>query len=114
MESEKLKRIAAIEKELEELKWEIEKDVKDPEKTFLSMLDGLTVRIAKDKYPDSIFYFRGDECWFEQDFENGYFWCQYDKVWLVFETDHGLNYNEIRDFVKTMLEKHFKCSVLTP
>ena len=111
MQTNKLKRVAAIEKELEELKKEMTKDEKDPEKTFLSMLDGLTVRI---KDPDSIFYFEGDDWIFEQDFKNGYFWCQYDKVWSVFETDHGLNYNEIRDFVKTMLEKYFKCSVLTP
>jgi hypothetical protein len=53
-------------------------------------------------------------CLFEQDYENGYFYCNHKEIWLFFEENSNYNYVEIRNLIKGWLEEASKLEVLTP
>jgi hypothetical protein len=50
------------------------------EEFFLEVLKN-TEQIKNEKYPDSIFFVKGDYVFFEQDNKTMYFWCSYVSVW---------------------------------
>jgi len=83
-----------------------------PEERFLDLIDGMTVKIDKDKYPDSIFFFKGDKCYLE--LEKSRLWVTYDEVWQVFEVEYGMAYGEIQAFIRDQVEQHFKMREVTP
>jgi hypothetical protein len=83
-----------------------------PEELFLSMWEGCTVKIDKEKYPDSIFFFKGDQWMFE--IENSILWCRYDKVWGRLSDINGLDYKDTQSFIRNLMEKHFKMKGVTP
>lgn len=100
------------EKELIEI---INKPEITKEQRFFDLQNNLVRKIDKEKYPESVFYFTKDgDFMFEQDFKNGIFWCDYMMVWLVFESEYGMRYKQIQEFIKRMMEEHFKCNGLTP
>jgi hypothetical protein len=74
-----------------------------PEQRFLELIDGMTVKIDKDKYPDSTFFFKGDKCYLE--LENSTLWGRYAEIWQVFEVEFHMNYQ---------VEKHFRMRGATP
>lgn len=82
--------------------------VKDKEYYFKELLNYLTIKEDKIKYPDYIFYFKDDRCYFEYNTKNNYFYVNYDKVWKVFETKYHMNYNDTQSFIKKLVEDHFK------
>ena len=88
------------------------------EDLFLFLMEGTVSKIDEKEYPDYIFLFKGDKILFDfykiQDEKNGHFWCSYQHYWSVFENEYGLNYTEVQEFTKDMVEKHFKMKVLTP
>ena len=51
---------------------------------------------------------------FEQDYKNGWFWCDQDEIWSFFENNYSANYTDIQSFIKSLLEEHNKLSVFTP
>ena len=83
-----------------------------PEARFLELIDGMTVKIDKDKYPNSIFFFKGDKCYFE--LGNSRLWVRYVEMWEVFEVEFGMKYDEIQSFIKDQMEKHFRMRGVTP
>ena len=83
-----------------------------PEERFLELIDGMTVKIDKDKYPDSIFFFKGDKCYLE--LENSRLWVRYAEIWQVFEVEFGMSYDEVQSFIKSQVEQHFKMRGVTP
>lgn len=86
--------------------------IKSPEAIFLEIIDGLTIRVDKDKYPDSIFLFKGDEWVFE--IEKSTVWCRQDKAWnRISESIQG-DYSATQAFLKIPLEQHFKMKDVTP
>src|SRR5690606_14997394 len=109
-QEEKQKRIAALEAEIAELK--------KPEKTaaqrFWELVSGTEIKFDFDKYPNTIFGFRGDNCVWELDFKNNYLWLSYSSVWSVLEREYSLTYYEIKSLVKNVVEDHFKCRGVTP
>lgn len=72
--------------------------------------------IVSEEYPDTLFFKQNNEILFEFDYnsENKYFWVDYSKIWVVFETKFGLNYNEIQAFIKYQVEKGIKIGDITP
>lgn len=88
-------------------KWPIKK-----EDLFFEMIQDLEVKIDNDRYPNSTFLFRDNKVWFE--IRHEYFHCNYHLVWKVFEEEYGLNYNEIKSFIKSNVEKYFKYDELMP
>jgi hypothetical protein len=83
-----------------------------PEQRFLELIDGMTVKIDKDKYPDWTFFLKGDTCYLE--LENSTLWVAYFEIWQVFEVEFGMNYHEIQPFIKDQMEQHFKMRGVTP
>ena len=51
---------------------------------------------------------------FEQDYKSKEFWISYNKIWSVFQSKYGLNYNQIRDIISGWLKEDSKLSALTP
>ena len=71
-------------------------------------------RMVHPEYPNLTLWYKGDDWYFEQDEENGYLWCQYDRVWSVFETNYSPKYAEIQVIIKDLMERHYKLRGLTP
>lgn len=82
-------------------------------KVFLDLMEGMERKIHPDN-PHLTLWYKGDDWYFEQDEENGYLWCQHDRVWEVFETHYSPNYTEIEVIIKYLMEKHYKLKGLTP
>ena len=84
-----------------------------PEDFFLDVIDGIKIK-EQDKFPRSVFWEKNGEILFEQDLEANHLWVDYDKIWKVFETIFGLNYQEIKDLLKGMVEEYPNWKGLTP
>ena len=76
----------------------------------MELIDDLEIKVDEEKYPYSIFFFKEDKLLFEQDSRSDVFWCNYDKIWSVFEKEYHMKYEEIQSFIKDMMEKHLKMS----
>lgn len=100
--------------EAEKLKSIINGPDKTKEERFYELIQGLSPRWDKGKYPESIFYFKENKFWLEYIEKCDYVWIRYYGFWDVFEKDYGLNHQETRDFLKEMVESHFKWKVITP
>jgi hypothetical protein len=85
-----------------------------PEERFMQLVDGLEILPKKEKWPDSLFFAKNGEIWFEWDQKNNYLWCRYDTVWRVFETEFGLNYDEIQSIIKEQVEQAYGLKGVTP
>lgn len=85
-----------------------------PEERFWQLCNGLEIKIDLEKYPNTIFFFKGEDLWFEYEAETGYLWCRYLYVWSVFEKEYGMNYSKIKSLIKKQVENHFKCKEVTP
>ena len=86
--------------------------VETKESVFAKMVANLERKEDRTKYPDSVFWLNKDgQFMFQHDEKNGYFWCSYARVWSVFESKFGMNYDEIKAFTKGVV--HFKCKGVT-
>lgn len=79
---------------------------------LLELINGCEIKIDKEKYPDSVFFFKNGEYYFE--IEKQYLWCRYNYVWGVFISEFKMSYADIQSLIKTTVEEHFKCKGLTP
>ena len=82
------------------------------EQRFLELIDGMTIKIDKDKYPGLTFFFKGDTCYLE--IQKSILWVRYAEIWQVFEVEFGMKYDEIQSFIKDQMEQHFKMRGATP
>ncbi len=85
-----------------------------PERRFKELCQNLTMKIDENRFPNFIFWFRGDEVIFDYDKESGYSYSSYMLVWSAFESEFGLNYNQISKLIKGGVEEHFKLKDVTP
>jgi hypothetical protein len=110
-------KIQELENKIEELKKECQQESQkeEMEEWFKSLLNGLEI-VIYDNNPNSVYYKKNSEVFFElyQDSEKKYFYCDYYLVWNIFEVKYKLNYDEIRAFIKSMIEQHLKLSEVTP
>lgn len=90
---------------------------KSKEERFLELIQGIDISrpiVDFEQYPSSMFWVDKDGNYIaEYDFKDSRFWFSDNRIWSVFESEFGLNYNEIQDFTKTMVEKHFKIKGVT-
>ena len=84
------------------------------ENLFLEFAVDLKIKIDQKKYPNCVFLFKNDECYFYFNLKNRRFYVEYDKIWSIFQSKFQLNYNDIQPFMKYMLERHFKLMDFTP
>src|SRR5690606_25313552 len=107
---ERQKRIAALEAEIAELK----KAEKTAAQRFRELVSATEVKFDFDKYPNTIFGFRGDNYVWEFDFKNYYLWLRYEELWAVLAEEFGLAYDGVQSLVKNEVESHFNCKEITP
>lgn len=106
------------------------------EEAFLEIISGLETKIDFDKYEKSIFFFKEGKYFFEIQFtdefsfknfivhlrfgqnenepeicelngNNSLFWRSYDRTWGVFYDEFDMNYQNLRCFIKDMIEENF-------
>lgn len=65
------------------------------------------------KYPNK-YYKYNDVLLFDYNIKNGYFWCHYNRFWLVLESKFDMKYEQIQSLVKYMVEEHLICKDVTP
>lgn len=111
----KQQRIENIEKELAQLKLELQEET--PEEFFNSIFNkDLTRKVDLEKFPNSQFYFDGDTFLLEIEKrgETLYAWFNYGKIWNPISTKNKWNYDQTQAFLKVRIEEHFKLSGVTP
>lgn len=74
---------------------------------------GDLIPIETEKYPDSIFYRKGDEVIFEYDKENRKVYINYGEIWSFLESMFSMEYKQIRDLTKEWVEESYKLRVTT-
>ena len=84
-----------------------------PEQRLLQLFEGCVIHFD-EQYPESVFFMKDGEIYFELDAKNNYIWCRYNYVWQLFETEFDLNSNQIRDLIKGQVEQRFKMRGVTP
>lgn len=81
---------------------------------FDQLFLALQVKIDKDKYPNSIFFFNDDTIYMELDIKSRNLWCSYRYIWSIFEKEFSMEYNDIQLFIKSRVEEHFNSGPVTP
>ena len=92
-----------------------EQEMKEFLKPFLTNL----LITHHDDGTNSVFFEQNGETLFElyQDSKNKetrYFYVHYYKIWSVFESKFGLNYDETQSFIKSVVEDTLKIGSVTP
>jgi hypothetical protein len=64
-----------------------------------------------DKYNEqgighTIIFHKGEDFYMEQDFKNGWLWCDYDRIWSFFLIKKGMRRPETQNFIQSMVEEH--------
>ena len=93
-------------------KFGYEKGFDTPEEFFLNVIDGIKVK-EQSKYPESFFWEKNGRIIFEQDFKNNILYVDYKSIWVIFEKIYGLQYLEIKLFIKNMVEEYLNWNGLT-
>lgn len=88
--------------------------VSKEERFWQLMLQTNSIKIDKEKYPNSTFGFVDDKCLWEYDSKNRYLWIDYYRVWSILRTEYQLNDNDIQRLIKTLVEEYFNCKGVTP
>jgi|SRR5690606_1056346 len=84
-----------------------------PEHEFFTAMDGVTVKEDRNKYPSSVFLFKGDRLVMGVEELKG-IWCSYELLWSKIEPHFNHSYDDTQHFIKRMVEKHFKLKDVTP
>lgn len=110
-----IERLDALEAEAKKLREIINTPGITPEQRFWELiLQTDSIKIDKEKYPDSTFGFIGEKFLWEYDSKSRILWLSYNMVWGVLEAEFELGYNEVQALVKKGVEEHFKCKGVTP
>src|SRR5690606_2957002 len=83
------------------------------EHVFFSAIKDSTVKEDRDKFPESIFLFSGNYLIMEIR-KLKQIWCSYSLLWSKIEPHFGGVYPDIQQFIKSMVEEHFKLKDVTP
>lgn len=110
-----LKKIESLEKEIKDLKDNIDGKSKEQEMSnfLFSMLNGTIMKFTGEK--EITYYRASDNEWlFQQDSQNGYLWVRDFLILPVFVKKFNLNHQEIIDFIEGWIEINTKWQKLTP
>jgi len=61
-----------------------------------------------------IYYNKDNEWIFYQDVKKEKFWCEYNRYWSLFGIKLQLNYNEIKEITKLLVEENLKREIGKP
>jgi len=65
------------------------------------------------KYPDFIFYRKGDKIIFDYNKKNGEVYVDYTEIWSFFESYFGMNHQKIQALTKAWVEERYNLRVTT-
>jgi len=88
-------------------------EVLDKEEFFLSLIDGIKI-LHQRKYPTEIFWEKDGEILFEQIENKKLLLVNKKIIWNMFELLYDMNYIEIMNFIKDMIEKYLNWIGLIP
>ena len=74
-----------------------------PEEFIINLIDSC----EKEPFEKGYLYKKGDEWYFYQDDKNKRFYFAYYNVRMVLESKFGLNYQEQKDLIGGVLERHY-------
>ena len=72
------------------------------------------IEYKDERYPNSIFYYKNDEIYFELDKKNNILWCDYNLVWCIFPNQKTLEYGETQRVIKDMVDRYTNWGSVTP
>jgi len=78
----------------------------------MSIFEGLHIKLDLKRYPNSIFFFKGERLWMEYDRRYKKLWCRGEFL-EVLERKNKLDYLEVQAFIKGQVEQHFKLKGIT-
>jgi hypothetical protein len=81
-----------------------------PEDFFLDVIDDMKVK----EQTDSVIWEKNGEIFFEQDLEIMYLRVNYDTIWKIFDKVFSIEYIDIQQFIKDMVEEHLNWKGFTP
>jgi hypothetical protein len=119
MENELEIRIKNAKRELESAEAELKKLQEKPDKNkdmsdfLFSMLKETKAVITGEK-EITHYDLKTNEWLVQEDYKNGKLWVRYSLIWSVFESKFGLNHDQIRDFIKVLVETNLGWKGLTP
>ena len=79
-----------------------------------SLWKDLEISVVDNYNEQGIILHKGKDFYMEQDFKNGWFECNHDRVWSFFRSIKGMEYTETQDFIQRAVEEHLKCKTSTP
>lgn len=81
---------------------------------FEDLLASLEIKVDKEKYPDSIFFFLEDKWYMELDQRIGDLWCSYELMWSFIEKKIKYPTWEVQRFIKNIVDNYFKNLKVNP
>lgn len=81
---------------------------------FKSLLFKMIIKQDQKRFPNFLFFFIGNNLYMDYDVKNNIFGCSYPYIWSNIQLNFGLSDEEISDFIKNQVEKHFKMEINTP
>ncbi len=113
IDTNKPEQVAELLKFLKVEKQDIAPHKPTPEARFAQLIQGLRIETKKG-YPDSDFYCKSNDVYFEHNKKRKILWCNYYKVWAVFKKEFDMKYDEIQAFIKVRVARHLKMKDVTP
>jgi hypothetical protein len=74
----------------------------------------MNCNVYNEEGMEFIYYNKDNEWIFYQDVKKGKFWCEYNRYWSLFGIKLQLNYNEIKEITKLLVEENLKREIGTP
>ena len=83
---------------------------------FEEIFKKLQVKINKEQFPNSVFFFNEDIVYMELDVNSKerFLYCSYRYIWSIFEREFSMEYKDVQSFIKSRMEEYFKSELVTP
>jgi len=85
-----------------------------PENIFLYRIFSKLESKQSIKNKDYVIYFIGDQVYANYNTKTKDFYYDYDKIYLILDTEFGLNRQKITVLIQDMVDEYLKLGVVTP
>ena len=92
------------------LHWLLKKEIHPAEQFIIDLLKNSTTKIEGGY---KVWYNPNKEWIIEQELKNDEYYLQDDRVWSFFKSKYKLEYQQIQEIIKELLERHLNCKVAT-
>lgn len=104
--------LTELKKTYAELGAEIAKlEAQAPEERFAQLVEGYEVKTDWQKYPNWLFFFKGEKLLGEFNLKTQVFYASWDNRWSIFANELEMEYLDIQQFMRKQVEEHFKLKV---